>query len=357
MHSAVQSSIVGRAPLILLLLLLTCASPAVSQAPGDSDPHCTTPPHPGYEERVNPLMDTYNYSLLLPTTTKRGVWQSLNLDENNEDEQLTAVSEIARVSLCSLPINRARCSVARTYTVCICIYILLQWSSGGLSCFNKLYVCGFGVGRQENWLITQHISRQVERDATTVTLQSVAVAFDITFSPDCANSSSCIEALSLYVWETSAPDNTSARDTSNYHFIANVTADSPEVTLNFSSQNSGFYLGIRDNGTCVSGMNYGGLNRVLVSYKSEPCPSGVVGLVSVAEAVPGMESMPGQCVTNSSAVEGGGPLLSCSYSGDWSVLSGCECDPGHFLSEETQECVGEHWTILVCVYRYGRAFK
>lgn len=211
-------------------------------------------------------------------------------------------------------------------------------------------MCGFNAGLQNNWLITQHISRQVEISRATITLQSVEVTFDVVFSSDCASNPSCIEALSLYVWETSAPDDISAADTNNYHFIGNMTADSSELTLTFMTQHSGFYLGIRDNGTCVGGMNLGALNRVLVTYKS--CPSDTVGLVSVAEAVAGTEGVPGQCVGNSSAVEGGGALLSCSDSGDWSVLSGCECDRGYWLLE-SQKCVGEYCVMtVVCVCKY-----
>ena len=219
-----------------------------------------------------------------------------------------------------------------------------------MTCASRLYVCGYGQGPQENWIITQHISRQVELDATTVTLQSVRVMLDVYFSPDCATNPSCISALSLYVWEISSPDSTSAADTSNYHFIADVTTNSQELTLNFSSQHSGFYLGIRDNGTCLGVMNVGGLVRVLVSYKS--CPSRTLGLVRVAETVAGTESVSGQCVANSSAVELGRALLSCSDSGNWSVVSGCECDPGYWLSEVTKKCVGEHWTILDDSYMF-----
>ena len=118
MHSAVQSSVVGRAPLILLLLLI-CISPAILQAPGDSDEYCINRPfHPGFEERENPLMDSKNYPLLLSTTQSSGVWQSLDLDDNNDPQQQTKVSEIV-----SLVIDRDRSAAAfRLQILNTCIY-------------------------------------------------------------------------------------------------------------------------------------------------------------------------------------------------------------------------------------------
>ena len=49
---------------------------------------------------------------------------------------------------------------------------LLQWVQASSSnCRVTLQVCGFTIGRQDNWLITQHISRMVNGTA----LQQVTV--------------------------------------------------------------------------------------------------------------------------------------------------------------------------------------
>ena len=102
-------------------------------------------------------------------------------------------------------------------------------------------------------MITQHIS--VPDNVTTV-----QVMIDSTLVAPCPPSTpSCVEDISLYVWETSIQNKTLAADTNNYHFVADISSGESVIEISPVSQ-SGFYLGIRDNGSCVS------LSRVLVYY-------------------------------------------------------------------------------------------
>ena len=144
-----------------------------------------------------------------------------------------------------------------------------------------------------------------------------------------------MKALSLYVWETSTPNTTSAADTDNYHFITNLYSGVQHLTIDFSSSyHTGFYLGIRDNGTCAI------VNRVLVYYTT--CGAATIGLVGVNETVFNSSSVvQGECVADSVAIHEEGPLVVCSEKGEWSVVSGCECSTQHYMDSSGQQCLGE----------------
>ena len=206
----------------------------------------------------------------------------------------------------------------------------------GSTCSVSLNVCGREAGPQNNWIITQHISRKVPLGVTTVNLPVVQLLFDLALNSGCPSSSSCVEALSLYVWETSAPNATSAANTDNYHFIANFSSGTTQLTIDFpSAQHTGFYLGIRDNGTCVDS-----LNRVLVYYIT--CEAVTVGLARVGEAVFSSGSaVRGECVAGSVAVQETGPLLVCSERGEWSVASRCHCSTQHYMNNTALQCLGK----------------
>ena len=140
--------------------------------------------------------------------------------------------------------------------------------------------------------------------------------------------------VSLYVWETSTQSKTSAADTSNYHFIANISTGKSVIELPPLTQ-SGIYLGIRDNGTCIV------ISRVLVYYLAV-CEAGIQGLVRVEGNSSAGDTLPGTCVENSVSTSGSGPpLLQCLESGQWAVLSGCQCSPHFFLDNSRDLCLSE----------------
>lgn len=113
---------------------------------------------------------------------------------------------------------------------------------------------------------------------------------------------------------------------------------------------TGFYLGFRENGTCVT------LTRVLVYANA--CPKKVVDLTQFPQTFsPTRDSgeaieVHGQCLPNSS-VKGGrsdSPLLKCAALGAWISFEDCECNPGYKLevSEGLHSCQGKIISLLGC---------
>ena len=172
-------------------------------------------------------------------------------------------------------------------------------------------------------------------EAVHETYEVIHIMINLTLDIPCPqNLPSCVN-LSLYVWETSTQNEISAADTHNYRFIANISSGIQYLTVDFSSsQHSGFYLGIRDNGTCMI------VNRVLV-YVNVGCRATTVGLVRVSESVFGSSSASvlGECVADSEPISETGPLLECSERGEWIVVSGCQCTAHHYLDSSGLLCL------------------
>ena len=191
-----------------------------------------------------------------------------------------------------------------------------------------------------NWMITQHITRQVMLTNTVVAFPDIHVMLDLTFlSPINCTQPSCVDNLSLHLWETSVADNTSAANTDNYRLIAHINSGVKNVTIPFSSvRHSGFYLGIRDTGTCVH------VNRVLIYYTA--CEATTVGLIRVSETVYSSSSVSvqGDCIENSVPVNNTRPLLKCTERGEWRATSRCPHD--------ISQCQGMHYN---CGKMMGRA--
>ena len=140
----------------------------------------------------------------------------------------------------------------------------LQWSQGSSSnCRVTVIVCGFTAGRQDNWLITQHISRMVNGTA----LQQVTVQVDFTLNI-CDTDNNCSRSFSIHKYETSTINETAARNLSNYEFVSQIVArdasgfvrENGSVNINFATEATGFYLGIQDDTSCIV------IHRVLVFY-------------------------------------------------------------------------------------------
>jgi ephrin-B len=189
--------------------------------------------------------------------------------------------------------------------------VINQWKKiGGLFCAEETHVCGRESGPQENWMITQHISTNVS---------TILVMIDSNLDIPCPSfTPSCVDDLSLYVWETSMQTTTLALETDNYRFIANVSSGEQVVTVQLSS-GSGFYLGMRDNGTCVS------VRRVLVYYSV--CGGGREGLARVEETVFSSgrgSTVQGVCVPGSKPSSQPGPLLECLQTGQWRPAGDCQ---------------------------------
>ena len=208
-------------------------------------------------------------------------------------------------------------------------------------------VCGFSAGVQDNWLITQFINRTVDG----VRLPQVRVQFDYQQS-DCpqnvAQGFSCQRTFGVRKYERSSVDPAAARDTSNYVLVNRLTtrdtvegqADQNETQIiDFTTNNSGFYLGVQDESTCIL------IRRLLVYY--HVCPNETVGLVLRPETIApsigsGMQlEVTANCIANARPISGESAKLTCEERGVWfqPPVTGCVCNNGFIASEDGLSCL------------------
>ena len=130
----------------------------------------------------------------------------------------------------------------------------MQWRSsfGGL-CAAQPRSCDFREATpQENWFFTQYIRYT---DATEVFVNITANFQECRLNPACTPL-----YVSMYRYERDGVDATAARNTSNYQFEQHIVQPSDfteqqytdSFSFNRSPNTNGFYLGFRDNGTCVN---------------------------------------------------------------------------------------------------------
>ena len=219
-----------------------------------------------------------------------------------------------------------------------------------------LNVCGFPAGRQDNWLITQHISRMVNGTA----LQQVTVQVDFIMNT-CDILNDCRRSFSIHKYETSTINATAARNLSNYEFVNQIVPrdgsgsvrENGSVNINFATEATGFYVGIQDVSSCIV------IHRVLVFYYV--CPAVTSDLIARPETIASISgaSTPvevvGTCVENASPENGVGPRLTCSQNGVWSENNGamCVCNPGFQLTSDGHSCVG---MLSVCLSAFLSVF-
>ena len=209
------------------------------------------------------------------------------------------------------------------------------------TCEGTVTSCGFSVGLQENWLITQHINTVLPGGER---LRKVTVQFEGTLN-GCDISRRCRQSFEVYKWETSTIDRTAAANTTNYIRVGQVSPEFTTGTMDFvashditlNSAIGGFYLGIVDLSTCVT------LSRILVLYYV--CPEETSELVYRPEAIEsqsleGTPSVEGECVENSSTESGANPILICVARGVWQVKQSCLCNAGYQLNSSQDRCSG-----------------
>ena len=221
------------------------------------------------------------------------------------------------------------------------IYSLYKWIQGSSSnCRTTVTVCGFLFRPQDNWIITQRISRMVNGTA----LQQVTVQVEFVMNT-CNEENNCHRAFTIHKYETSTINATAARNISDYELVSRIVSrdgsgrENGSVNINFATEATGFYLGIQDVSSCIV------IHRVLVFYYV--CPAVTSNLISRPETTGPMigASTPvevvGQCVDNASP-ENVRPGLTCSQKGVWSVNSGagCVCNPGFQPSSDGHSCEG-----------------
>ena len=199
-------------------------------------------------------------------------------------------------------------------------------------------MCGFGEGDQENWLITQHISRVLSGGQR---LRKVTVRLNVTLN-GCDVSRMCRQSFDVYKWQTSIMNETIANNTDNYEYVDRVSPTGTSgtgftieyVDIELDAED-GFYLAVVDLSTCIS------VNRILVLYYV--CPEETSQLVSRPETVGVLEPVvEGECVENSSPASGPSPLLLCGDRGEWEVQKPCLCNPGYELDESQDQCSSKY---------------
>ena len=313
--------------LIFVIFVVSSFQLASAQAPGDTSQVCLDLRAAGieivgYPPNVRPLMDSRDYENLIPDH-QSPVWQRVDRDNNNPVGQITTVS-LVLVVLVLLTFQ------ADTF---------LQWTQlTNNPCRQTVQVCGFGEGNQDNWLITQHISRVV--DGVPLEQVNVEVEFQLV---GCTASINCQRTFVVNKYETSTISPSEAADVSNYDTVerlaptdnSGTVAENQTAVLDFETQETGFYVAIRDQGSCIV------ISRLLVFYYV--CPAGVQDLIELPETIApriGQGSMPilstGRCVANASPTTNGSVV--CNSGGVWSTDVECTCDQGYTANQNRIAC-------------------
>ena len=215
-----------------------------------------------------------------------------------------------------------------------------------------MFVCGFEVGNQDNWLITQHISRNI----SGILLDQAVVQVEFEFN-GCTESVSCGQTFAIQRYDTSNIDPTAAANISIYRLIDTIAPN--DITGNLRQNETafidfvadeaeavgdatGFYLAIRDSSSCLS------IHRVIVFYSV--CPAITQDLIIHPETkAPRIDpvasssepiTLTGTCVENAHPEVGDSPRISCSGGGLWSKVLGCECNEGFQPTENGDACIG-----------------
>ena len=214
-------------------------------------------------------------------------------------------------------------------------------------------MCGFEVGPQDNWLITQYISTVV--NDTRLAQVSVTVEYVLVG----CTSLECQKTFAVNVYETSTEDNSIATNTSNYKLVARIATDDETgqtrqnrtVDLNLNGNADGLYLAIRDETTCIV------ITRMLVFYSV--CPGGAVDFVMRPETLaPMIERHPipmqvtVECVAGASPENGEEAILNCNQGGTWTTIpgAGCQCNLGFMAAENGRSCTGTCTVNMFCYY-------
>ena len=224
--------------------------------------------------------------------------------------------------------------------------LVTQWTQLTNSpCVQTVQVCGFLHGAQDNWLITQHISRVV--DGVLLEQVNVEVEFQLV---GCNASVNCQRTFVVNKYETSTISPSAATEDTNYDVVERLapTDDSGTVTVNqtavidFETQETGFYVAIQDERSCIV------ISRLLVFYYV--CPAGVQNMIDRTELVAphiGQGSVPiqsvGGCVPNSSPTSGSAVPLICTAGGVWTTSAECICDQGFTANEDRTACICKKW--------------
>ncbi len=219
-------------------------------------------------------------------------------------------------------------------------------------------VCGWSGGNQNNWIFTQHINRTVNE--YFLQQVSVQIEYQQSICPD-ESSTRCRRTFDILKYETSVINPVVARETDNYALIQTLTTEVSGTTtkntenFEFNTDESGFYLAIRDPGTCIA------ISRLIVFYNV--CPGETVDLVVRPETIAPTVGSGIQLNVNASCVQNSSTVVSliCLESGNWvaTASSRCECNTGFVPTMNGGTClckyhhkfsVWAHWQLYILLY-------
>ena len=229
------------------------------------------------------------------------------------------------------------------YTLCM---VRLQWNQviGGV-CSWSLYTCTDFAGTQNNWLFSQYISY----------LGAKEVFFNVTYRfDDCRDIDDCEnDFVTLYRYDAnSRVSETLQTDKNNYKpFFGDETSSRlqqppPPTSIvretrdMIRPKNNGFYLGIRDSGTC------GSVSRIILYYTV--CKERQTELVVYPEFATPPQNGPDEifdarCVDNAHNVTSLQVTAFSRNSSCRDVITGgarCECNAGYQISTDRRSCIG-----------------
>ena len=304
---------------VLILLTLSSCS---AQAPGDGVDDCTGDNAPPYPDNEKTLMDSYHYLQLLPNNGSGNiipgaVWNDRSLDGND----ITNTENPTYVSVLDVQLI-----IKLLSSLLITFQFQWQQSAGG-ECQFQVRVCGWRHNRhQNNWLFTQHIRQDF---AYNYSVQiKVKVIYEL---QDCRSHNGCEMGFRLLNYKTNTqqlPSTTGSgyMNTEKYEQFGrarprkNRLSYSETYPFTLDPSKTGFYVAIRDTGTCVR------ISRLRVYHYI--CPAHQEGLVLYHEAhTPLSDSVNVNfsCVDNA---ESDSDTVACYHNGTWGVPV-CKCNVGY----------------------------
>ena len=332
------------------LLLSIFVQATSGQAPGDEDDVCLRlPTRPSFANQIV-LMSSRNYIRLIEG--ENHPWIVVDRDSNNGGTSSTTVRDDEMFGSLSA-----------------CNFCPQSWSQSGSTCARITTVCGFEEGPQDNWMITQFINNTMRRSELYI-----KVVFSIN-SDDCNMGLGCQTTLDMRVLQTNVFNQSFAGDVSElesaqaFVLTSSIRDGSGLIqyvqTISANSDTTGFYMALRDRGTCV------GVSEVTVFYavcdnvsldfganfaetrfpdetSSGTCfdnmvinvdaPNDSFDATCMLEIIRDDSSMPTIVITN------------WTVSGDPSRR--CMCLPGYEFTDSTttSQCRGVYMCVYVCVY-------
>ena len=177
---------------------------------------------------------------------------------------------------------------------------------------------------QDNWVFTQHIAYLEAREVRIEIIYTLEECQSTAQQPQCK-----INFLTFHRYDRDQPNSAAQVYRSNYNELERLEySGSGEVTTTFTflrpGARQGFYLGIKDNGTC------GSIRRLQVYYRV--CPGAAVHLVTYPElALPpdGVTTGEASCVANAELDSGKSADIRAFNDGQCDYDVSCHCLEGY----------------------------